>query len=224
MNAVTSLPSLFTSNMSNIPVGRFESLCVSGATVAELLKRIDNRDARECFASLITIQPRLRAERLASERALTALTEAKAQVRQANAIADTLIGTAVRVGRLLKFDEITDFENQDDAWLFTVEGLVTALRARGDLGRALADRFAEVLHELDTANAELTRATADHARATAAFSIEYREFAAAVAFGRAIVTRLGIEVPRAAPKKKAKTQEATRVVAPTSTVTEGHVI
>ncbi len=217
MNAVAPVTSFTSPITSNIPVSRFESLCVSGSTIAELLRPLDNHEARESFATLFMLQPRLRAARVAADRAMLALTEAKAEARHANAVASTLIDTAVRVGRLLKFDEIVDFKNQDDAWLFTVEGLVAALRNRGEVGGALANRFAEVMQEMDTANRELTRATGEYSRATAAFSFEYREFAGAINFARAVLRKLGVEIPRTAPKKKVKITEVFAAPAPDPT-------
>lgn len=214
MNAITALPSFTTQNLPVIPVGRFEPLSISASSVAELLQPIDDRNARECYARLLTIQPRLQAERLAAERGLLALTAAKAEMRRIDDISSTIIDTAVRVGRLFNFDEIADFENQDDAWLLTIEGLVSAFRQRGPLGTQFADRFTEVLVESRAAASELNRARAEYARATAAFSTEYRALSAAVAFGRAVLAELGVEMPRVTPKKKAKA-EPVQASAPT---------
>lgn len=204
MNAVNSLPSVINTNIPNVPIGRFEPLSVAGSSVAELLQPLDDTNARTCFAKLTTIQPRLQAERLAAERAMEALTAAKAEMRRINALSDSLIDTAVRLGDLFGYEEISDFANQDDAWLFTIEGLVTAFRARGELGKQVADRFTEVLAESRAVTTELNRATAEYARATAAFSAEYRALSAAIAFGRAVLADLGVSVPRVTPKKKAK--------------------
>ncbi|MGV3625142.1 MAG: hypothetical protein ACO1OB_30260 [Archangium sp.] len=213
MNAVTSLPALNTSNITLVSTSRFEPLSVSGSIVAELLQPLDNAHARTCFVNLTTIQPRLQAERFAAERAMEALTAAKAEMRRINALSDSLIDTAVRIGDLFGYAEISDFANQDEAWLFTIEGLVNAFRARGELGRQLADRFTEVIAESRAITAELNRATAEYARATTAFSIEYRELSSAIAFGRAVLANLRIEVPRVAPKKKAKPSPTPAVVA-----------
>ena len=203
MNAVNS-PAFINPNLPLVSTSRFEALSVSASTVAELLLPLDNRTARECYTKLSTYQPRLQADRLAAERALIALTSAKAEVRRINALSGTLIDTAVRVGRLFEFEEIADFANQDDAWLLSVEGLVSAFQARGDLGRHFAERFTQVLGEARVADTALALATAEYARATAAFSIEYRLLSAAIAVGRAVLAELGIEVPRLKAKKKVK--------------------
>lgn len=216
MNAVSAVPAVITPTLPNISISRFEPLSISGSAVAELLQPIDDRNARECYVRLITIQPRLQAERFAAERAMTALTAAKAEMRRIDSISGSLIDTAVRVGRLFNFDEIVDFENQDDAWLFTIEGLVTAFRARGELGLQFANRFSEVLVEARAAATELNRAKTEYARATSAFSAEYRALSAAIAFGRAVLAELGIEVPRVAPKKKAKTTDTVPAPTPVS--------
>lgn len=215
MNVANSLPAVINTNLPNVSTSRFEPLSVAGSMVAELLQPLDDANARACFVKLTTIQPRLQAERFAAERAMEALTLAKAEVRRINAISGSLIDTAVRIGDLFGFEDISDFANQDDAWLFTIEGLVTAFRARGELGKQVADRFSEVIAESRAVSAELSRATAEYARATAAFSAEYRALSAAIAFGRAVLTDLGVSIPRVAPKKKAKPSPTPAVVADT---------
>ena len=204
MNAISSLSSLNISNVAIVSTSRFEPLSVSGSTIAELLQPLDDENARKCFVKLTTIQPRLQAERFAAERAMEALTAAKAEMRRINAISGSLIDTAVRIGDLFGFEDISDFANQDEAWLFTIEGLVTAFRARGELGKQVADRFTEVLAESRAIAAELNRSQAEYTRATTAFSLEYRALSNAIAFGRAVLTDLGVSIPRVAPKKKAK--------------------
>ncbi|PZR04358.1 MAG: hypothetical protein DI536_34415 [Archangium gephyra] len=213
MNAVTSLSSQINANVQLIPTGRFEPLSVAGATVAELLQPLTDEQARKCFLKLTTVQPRLKAERLAAELAMEALTTAKAELRRVKTIAETKVDLAMRIGDFFEYTEISDFENQDDAWIFTVEGLVTAFRARGE--QRVADRLAEILAELQVVTDEFNRATAEYARATTAFSIEYRTLSSAINFGRAVLAELGVPMPRAAPKKKAKPSPTPAVVAET---------
>ncbi len=214
MNAVTSIPTLINSSAPNIPLSRFEALSVTASTLGQLLHPLDHRHGRDCLQALVSIQSRLQHEHLAAERALLAVADAKAEVRRVDEMGSMLIDGAVTVGRILKFEDIIAFEKQDEAWFFSVEGLITAFRGHGELGRQFADRYAEVLQEGRTANAELQRAMAEHARATAAFSVEYRDLASTITVARAILGQLGVEVPRLGPKKKAKVADSVPVTAP----------
>lgn len=204
MNAVTVIPSVTPSNLPNITVGRFEALTVSASTVAETLAPLDDAYARECHSQLTKIQPRLRAEHQAVDRAQKALAAAKAEMKRVDEISETIIDTSITVGRMLQFDDIAYFEHQDDAWYLSVEDLIAAFNARGEVGRAFAERFTQIVKESKAATAELNRATAEYTRATAAFSDAYRQLSASIAFGRAVLANLRIEVPRVTPKKKAK--------------------
>lgn len=204
MNAVTVIPSVVESKLPNITVGRFEALSISASTVAQTLAPLEDAYARECHSQLTKIQPRLQAERFAVDRAQKALAAAKAEMKRVDEISDTIIHASITVGRILQFEDIADFEHQDDAWYLSVEGLITAFNARGEVGRAFAERFTQIVKESHAATAELDRATVDYARATAAFSDAYRQLSASIAFGRAVLANLRIEVPRVTPKKKAK--------------------
>ncbi len=215
MNAVT-IPTLINNpNSPNVPTSRFEPLSISASAMAELLLPLEDVNAKKYYAKITTIQPRLHAERLAAERATVALAEAKAEVRRINGISDTLISTAINVGRLFEFEDIVAFELQDEAWRLTVDGLVIAFRAHGELWEQFSDRFTRVLEDSRRADADLARATTEYARAQAAYSAEYRALAGAIAFSRALLTELGVEIPRVTPKKKAKAADSVPAPAPT---------
>lgn len=200
MNATTQV----APNLPNIPLGRFEPLSVSASVVAEALQPLHDRNAKESFAQISTIQQRLQAERLGAERAIAALAAARLEQKRLEDLSDSLIEVSIGLGRMFGFEDIADFANQDDAWLLTVEGLVSAFNARGDFGRHYAERLNEIVVQSRAATVELVRATEAHANAIIAFSNSYRALSAAIAFGRAVLANLGVEVRRVAPAPKKK--------------------
>lgn len=204
MNAITQN----AANLPNVPLGRFEPLTVSASTLAEVLQPLDDRNAKETFAQITLIQAKLQADRIAAERTLTALNEAKAAMKRINSVSSILIDTAVNVGRIFGFDDIADFANQDDAWLLTIDGLVAAFNARGDFGRQFAEKLTDVIAQARAATIELSRATDAHAAANFAYSNSYRALASAIAFGRAVLANLGVTMPRVAPAPKKKVTKA----------------
>ena len=203
MNAVTHP----VARLPNVPLGRFEPLSVSASVVAEALQPLDDRNAKDTFIQLSTIQQRLQSERFAAERAIAALAAAKAEAKRIEPLADSLIETSIGVGRIFGFEDIADFANQDDAWLLTIEGLVTAFNARGDFGRQFAERLTDVITQSRASTAELARATDAHAEIMLAYSNSYRALSQAIAFGRAVLVNLGVEVQRIAPTPKRKSSK-----------------
>ncbi|PZR04359.1 MAG: hypothetical protein DI536_34420 [Archangium gephyra] len=196
-----------------ISTSRFENLSVTSSAIAELLQPLTDRNARECFERLSTLAPRMRAEHLAVERAREAMTAAKAETRRINTRCQSLIVSAVRIGNFLGYAEMSDVANNGDEWPDTIEALITAFRARGEDGKPFADRFSEIISESRAVAAELNRATAEYARATTAFSVECRALSKAIAFARAVLTNLGVSMPRVAPKK-AKSPSPSPAVVP----------
>lgn len=201
MNAIAQ----FAANLPNIPLGRFEALSVSASVVAEALLPLQDRNARETFAQISMTQQRLQAERLGAERAIAALAAARLEQKRFEGLADTLIETSIGVGRIFGFEDIADYANQDDAWLLTIEGLVNSFNSRGDFGRQYAERLNEVVTQSRAATLELARATEAHANTMVAYSNSYRALATAIAFGRAVLANLGVEVERITPAPKKKT-------------------
>lgn len=200
MNAITQN----AAKLPNVPLGRFEPLTVSASTLAEVLQPLDDRNAKESFAQITLIQSKLHADRIAAERTLTALNQAKAVMKEMNSVSSLLIDTSVNVGRIFGFDEIADYASQDDAWLLTMDGLVAAFAQRGDFGRQFASKLTELVAQSRAATSELARATDAHAAANFAYSNSYRALASAIAFGRAVAANLGVEMPRVAPAPKKK--------------------
>lgn len=187
---------------ATVSTSRFAALSASASVVAEQLGALDDRYARDCHTRIMSIQPRLRAERFASARAMEMLTAAKAAARRDKATVKLLIDGAVRVGKIFDWADISAFAHQREATFFTMDGLAEALRARGAPGQALSARFTQAVVQSDAVKAELKRATAEYARATTAFTTEYRALAAAIAFGRAVLADLGVKVPRIADAKR----------------------
>lgn len=207
-----------TTKLPNVPLGRFEPLSVSASVIAEALMPLQDRNAKETFAQISTTQQRLQSERLAAERAIVALAEAKAEQKRVEGLANILISTSIGLGRICGFDDVADFANQDDAWLLTVEGLVAAFNTHDDFGRQFAERLTVVMNQTRSATAELERAMEAHANIMSAYSNSYRALASAISFGRAVLANLGVEIPRVAPvsrKKATKDPVDTNEVSPT---------
>ncbi|MGV3623240.1 MAG: hypothetical protein ACO1OB_20640 [Archangium sp.] len=188
--------------VANVSTSRFAALSASASVVAERLDGLDDANARNCHARIMTIHPRLRAERLASADAMELLTAAKAAVRRDKAAVKSCIDAAIRVGELFNWRDISDFIHQEKATMLTMDGLAEALRSRGPVGQALSARFTRAWEESRAVAAELERATAEYARATSAFTAEYRALSAAIAFGRAVLADLSVDVPRIADAKR----------------------
>lgn len=187
-----------------ISTSRFERLSGTSSAIAELLQPLTDRNARECFVRLSTLESRTRAEHLAVERAWEAMTAAKAETRRINTRCKSLIVSAVRIGDFLGYAKMSDVANNGDEWPDTIEALITAFRARGEDGKPFADRLSEIISESRAIATELNRAAAEYARANTAFSVECRVLAKAIAFARAVLIDLGVSMPRVAPKEKAK--------------------
>lgn len=187
---------------ANVSTSRFAALSASASVVAERLAALDDSCARDCHTRIMTIHPRLRAERLASARAMEMLTAAKAAARRDKAAVRLHIDAALRVGALFNWPDICGFVHQREVTFFTMDGLEKALSARGAVGQTMSARFTQAIERSNAVAAELKRATAEYARATAAFTAEYRALAAAIAFGRAVLADLGVEVPRIADAKR----------------------
>lgn len=187
---------------ATISTSRFAALSASASVVASRLSGINEPLARECHTRIMTIYPRLRAERFAAARAMELLTAAKAAARRDKAAVKSHIDAALHVGEFFDWADICDFVHQRKAISLTMDGLEKAFRARGADGEKFASRFTQAIERSVAVAAELTRATAEYARATAAFTAEYRALAAAIAFGRAVLADLGVEVPRIADAKR----------------------
>ena len=92
------------------------------------------------------------------------MAEARAEFKRLTSVGDILISTAINVGRIFDFPEIADYANQNNAWLLTVEGLVSRFAKRGEFGKKFAERFTEVGLASRAANNQLVRATDNAAR------------------------------------------------------------
>lgn len=214
MNSLNTLAVIPTVSLS-----RFEKISVLASDSVEMLKQLNSKDSKELVAELITQQARLKDARVAVENADTTYEEARIAFKESSALADLLIRGGVTLGKIFKYPEIVDFANQDEAVLLTVEGMINAFNARGEFGKSVATRMAEVLKEFESSSTAFTRATEEYDRLNQAFSSAYRELNASIAVARAVCLKFGIEPPRVtAPKKKAKetVQPAPTPVAPAS--------
>lgn len=204
----------------NVPRGRFEQISVLASNVVEMLKPLHTKDAKELVAEIIKQQTTLKEARLAIENADTSYEEARIAFKESSALADLLIRGGVTLGKIFKYPEIVDFANQDEAVLLTVEGMINTFNNRGEFGKSVATRMAEVLKEFEQSSSAFTRATEEYDRLNQSFSSAYRELSASIGVARAICVKFGIEPPRVTPpsKKKAKdaVQPAPTPVAPAS--------
>ena len=155
-----------------------------------------------------------------AEAATAAVAEARAEFKRVTSVGDILISTAVNVGRIFDFSAIADYANQNDAWRLTIKGLVSCFAKRGEFGKKFAERFTELGAESRAANTQHRH----RPRANQAYSASYRELSSAVAFGRAVLARAGVEVaPVARPAKKKKVAPAAPAEAtPVTSIPAGH--
>lgn len=188
-----------------VPLARFEPLDASVSLVAEFLRSEKHRNATQSHEQLVKLRSKLHADKTALDEARVRLVAARAALKHERSLATLVVPTALNLGKLLDVASIINFAPQDTSWLESVEVLAARLAAHSETGAGVAAVLLARVASLEAAEKAVAAAVEDAAQASAAFSATYRHLSNALAFGRAVLTMLGVTVPqvsKVAPRKR----------------------